>query len=129
MIDYEDRKITYRPDHHNDFRWISNPKIVGYANAILDRGCDWDKDYGRCNQLNKTYRGIIGILKKAVVKIDMQFKKQRNHILCGFGRKKKNFVFVEVKSLRESRWSPVTCRSLSPIGFIVSMILNSTFLV
>ena len=101
MINYQDGKITYRPDQHNDFGRISNPKIIDYAYAILDRGCDWGKDYGRCKQLNKIYlsRGILGILKKTVIKIDIQFKKQRNHILCGFGRKEKNFVFAEVKTL------------------------------
>ena len=98
MVDYNNKEISYDLNETNYYR-IRKSKIVGYANDILDRGCDWNKDPGRCHQLGSTRKGITYILHKAVIKLDMQFKKQRNHILCGFGMQKKNFVFAEVKSL------------------------------
>ena len=92
LVNYKEEIITYDPNETN-FDRIRIPKIVDYAWAILDRGCDWSKDYGRCNRVQMGFdEGIPFILKKTIIKIDMKFKKQRNHVLCGFSKEKKKFI-------------------------------------
>lgn len=95
LLTKKDEIITYDPNDIQ-FEYGRAPKIVDYATNILDRGCDWDKDNGRCYKIGSGFtKGIPYILRKTIVKIDMKFRKQRNHILCGFGKEKKKFILSD----------------------------------
>jgi len=88
--------MSYDQNEFDHFDPYYSPKIVDYAENILERGCNWDKDSSRCYRINQGHaRGVLYILWKTIVKIDMKFKKQRNHILCGFDKEKKKFVLSD----------------------------------
>lgn len=95
LFSKRDEILTYDPNYTH-FDPYYTPKIVDYAENILERGCDWDKDSSRCYRIYQGHaRGILYILWKTIRKIDMKFKKQRNHILCGFGKENKKFVLSD----------------------------------
>ena len=95
LLNKKDEIITF-DQNDTQFDPFYTPKIVYYAENILERGCNWNKDSSRWHKINLGHaRGIPYILRKTIVKIDMRFKKQRNHFLCGFGKENKKFVLSD----------------------------------